>query len=51
MDYEIFTLENDGEKTEHVVIFYKDGSGESFSVDQNNPRYLQFLEQLEVESS
>lgn len=34
-----------------VVVTYEDGSGESFPVDENNPRYIQFKEQLAAEQN
>ena len=46
MNYEIITIPGfmDTPDTEHVIITREDGSQESFPVDENNPRYVQFLE-------
>lgn len=45
MDYEIITVETLAGLQEHVVVTRKDGSFESFPVDETNPRYIQFLEE------
>ena len=47
MNYKIVTIESIDELFEHVMIEREDGSFESFSVDENNPRYIQFLAELE----
>jgi hypothetical protein len=48
MDYKIITIEEDeGIISEHVLITHKDGSFESFPVTDSNPRYQQFLLELE----
>lgn len=49
MNYEIITVESMNGPQEHVIITREDGSFESFPADENNPRYQQFLEQLETE--
>lgn len=43
MNYEIITVEQNGESFNHVVITREDNSQESFPVDENNSRYQQFL--------
>lgn len=47
MNYEIITIESMGDTQEHVIIAREDGSFESFPVDKSNPRYIQFLAELE----
>lgn len=47
MKYEIITIESMGASHEHVIIAREDGSFESFPVDETNPRYMQFLAELE----
>ena len=49
MNYKIITVETFDSKQEHVVISRKDGSFESFPVDENNLRYQQFLQELDQE--
>lgn len=51
MKYEIIETEFMGNVQEHVVIDREDGSFESFPVDESNPRYQQFLQQLEAEGA
>jgi len=46
MNYEIVTIESMGQEFEHVIVSREDGSFESFPVDENNPRYLHFLEEI-----
>jgi len=41
MNYQIIEVED----KQHVIIDRGDGSFESFPVDENNPRYQQWLEQ------
>ena len=48
MNYEIITIESMGDTQEHVIITREDGSFESFPVDENNPRYQEFLSELEA---
>jgi hypothetical protein len=43
MDYEIIETEFMGETEKHVVIERDDGSKESFPVNDDNPRYQQWL--------
>lgn len=43
MNYEIITIESMFGPQEHVSITREDGSIESFPVDENNPRYQQFI--------
>jgi hypothetical protein len=43
MKYETITFEITGETSKHIQIAREDGSFESFPVDENNPRYQQFL--------
>mgnify|MGYP000013993618 CR=1 FL=1 len=45
MNYEIETIVYDGGKLQMVNVTRKDGSIESFPVDETNPRYIQFLEE------
>jgi len=47
MNYKIIEIEFMGEVQQHVVIDRGNGSFESFPVDEENPRYQQFLEQIE----
>lgn len=49
MNYEIVTIDSVGGPQDHVIITREDGSFESFPVDETNPRYQQFLEQLDSE--
>lgn len=37
-------------ESEHIIITREDGSMESFPVDENNPRYIQFLAELEEQA-
>lgn len=51
MKYEIIEVQDGIDKivSQHVVVTNEDGSMESFPVDENNPRYIQWLaEQDEV---
>jgi hypothetical protein len=52
MNYEIITIGGvlDAPDTEHVIITREDGSMESFPVDETNPRYIQFLAELEEQA-
>lgn len=43
MNYEIISVESMGESRDHVIVAREDGSFESFPVDEENPRYKQFL--------
>lgn len=36
--------------TEHIIVTFDDDSYESFPVDENNPRYIQFLAELEEQA-
>ena len=44
MNYEIVEVESLGGLQSHVIIDRGDGSFESFPVDENNPRYQQWIE-------
>ena len=47
MNYEIITFTSFDEiDRECIVISREDGSFESFPVDETNPRYIQFLEEI-----
>lgn len=48
MNYEIVTIESINGPKDHVIITREDGSFESFPVDENNPRYQEFLSELEA---
>ena len=51
MNYEIFeSTDYSGIKTSMVNIFNEDGSVECFPVDETNPRYIQFLAELEEQA-
>ena len=52
MIYEIITVTNyvDDSVIEYIQIDNEDGSFESFLVDESNPRYQQFLLDLEQEN-
>ena len=50
MKYEIIEVDVIGAVQEHILIDREDGSFESFPVDENNPRYQQFLAELEAEA-
>jgi hypothetical protein len=43
MNYERF---QDSEGNEHIAIYNEDGSRTTFPADENNPNYVQFLEQI-----
>lgn len=43
MNYTIIEVESLGGTQSHVIIDRGDGSFESFPVDENNPRYQQWL--------
>ena len=50
MNYEIITIPGivkDQPDTRHIIITREDGSFESFPAHENNPRYIQFLAELE----
>ena len=49
MKYKTITTEDMGKNYEHIQIEREDGSFESFPVDENNPRYQQFLAETEKE--
>lgn len=49
MIYEIITIEHVGYSQDSVLLTREDGSFESFPVDLENPRYIQFQEQLAAE--
>lgn len=49
MNYEIVTFESINGPQDHVIITREDGSFESFPVDENNPRYQEFLSELEAD--
>jgi hypothetical protein len=51
MQYEIINVESENQNFEHVIITREDGSMESFPVNENNPRYQQFLQDLENEEN
>ena len=51
MNYEIVTIDSLGGSQDHVIITREDCSFESFPVDETNPRYQQFLLDLEAESN
>lgn len=42
-EYQTFTSPLTGDEFEFVILEREDGSFESFPVDENNPRYLEFL--------
>ena len=44
MTHEIIEVDLMGEITKYVLITREDGSKETFAVDDNNPRYQQWLE-------
>ena len=47
MNYEQIIVTNwDGSDESHIIITREDGSFESFPVDETNPRYIQFLEEI-----
>lgn len=50
MNYEIITVSEPMSELsiDHVIITRDDGSFESFPVDENNPRYQQFLAEQET---
>ena len=51
MKYEIIIIDFfDAPSKEHIQIAHEDGSFESFPVDESNPRYQQFLAELEAEA-
>lgn len=43
MNYQIIQIQNMGMIQQHIIIDRGDGSFESFPVDENNPRYQQWL--------
>lgn len=43
MNYQIIEIEYFGETQRHVIVDLGDGLFESFPVDENNPRYQQWL--------
>ena len=43
MNYKIIEIELYGATTRHVIIDRGDDSFESFPVDENNPRYQQWI--------
>lgn len=47
MNYEIIKFDTVSGQQDHIVLLREDGSFESFPVDENNPRYQQFLKDLE----
>lgn len=51
MDYEIISFDLPQNKSSEEIVFLtrEDGSFESFPVDVENPRYVQFQEQLAAE--
>lgn len=51
MKYLIITVETMNGAEKHIQIEREDGSFESFPVDENNPRYVQFQADLAAEQS
>lgn len=49
MNYQIVELESFGVIQRHVIVDRGDGSFESFPVDDENPRYQQWLAQQSEE--
>lgn len=43
MDYQIIETEFMGQLQQHVVIDHGDNTFESFPVDEDNPRYMRWL--------
>lgn len=52
MNYEIITIPAglNSLESNHVVVTREDGSFESFPADETNPRYIQFLAELEEQA-
>ena len=52
MKYEVVEITEfmTGNVQNHIIITQEDGSMESFPVDEKNPRYQQFLADLEAEN-
>lgn len=46
MSYENIIIESISGVQEHIMVTHDDGSMESFPVDEKNPRYIQFLEEI-----
>jgi hypothetical protein len=51
MNYEFFEIEDEGGTTQYVTVFHNENYAETFEANENNSRYLHFLEQLSNESS
>jgi hypothetical protein len=51
MKYKEIEIEFMGVIQKHIIIDNGDGSFKSFPVDEENPEYVAFLAQLEVEQS
>jgi hypothetical protein len=50
MNYQEIEIKNfDGTTQKHIIIDNGDGSFKSFPADPENPEYVAFLSQLEVE--
>lgn len=49
MIYEIINIEHVGYSQDSVLLTREDGSFESFPVDHENPRYIQFQSDLAAE--
>lgn len=47
MNYEVVSIEYRNELQEHIIVYFDNDIFESFPVDENNPRYQQFLKDLE----
>jgi len=51
MNYEFFEIEDEGVTTQYVTVFHNENYAETFEANESNSKYLQFLEQLNDESS